>query len=350
MTEYNRFVGLQEVSKEEDSDKKQYFQYKIKGDGFYPMGSTVTTIPAGFYKPAYDSYSGEHYLMKKNVITPKLYELPNESHDLILNNIKKFWESEEKYRKFKVVYKRNILLYSVPGNGKTCLINLLCRELIEKHNGVIICIDTQRELEYYSKMMGKFREIEPNRKVITIIEDFERLAKDDFFSALLLQILDGNEQLDSVVTIATTNYPEKLEKRFTCRPSRFNLVVEVQKPTRDVREFYITNKLKDGEIEINKKDLKRLLDKTEGFTFDFVKEVVQGIFIDDIPENIVFERINKSIQSGGMYKVSEEDKKIGFSNSLDEFGMDSPVPEEDESDYAYAPNMPRRIISPLSEL
>lgn len=350
MTEYNRFVGLQEVSKEEDSDKKQYFQYKIKGDGFYPMGSTVTTIPAGFYKPAYDSYSGEHYLMKKNVITPKLYELPNESHDLILNNIKKFWESEEKYRKFKVVYKRNILLYSVPGNGKTCLINLLCRELIEKHNGVIICIDTQRELEYYSKMMGKFREIEPNRKVITIIEDFERLAKDDFFSALLLQILDGNEQLDSVVTIATTNYPEKLEKRFTCRPSRFNLVVEVQKPTRDVREFYITNKLKDGEIEINKKDLKRLLDKTEGFTFDFVKEVVQGIFIDDIPENIVFERVNKSIQSGGMYKVSEEDKKIGFSNSLDEFGMDSPVPEEGESDYAYAPNMPRRIISPLSEL
>lgn len=351
MTEYNRFVGLQEVSKEEDSDKKQYFQYKIKGDGFYPMGSTVTTIPAGFYKPAYDSYSGEHYLMKKNVITPKLYELPNESHDLILNNIKKFWESEEKYRKFKVVYKRNILLYSVPGNGKTCLINLLCRELIEKHNGVIICIDTQRELEYYSKMMGKFREIEPNRKVITIIEDFERLAKDDFFSALLLQILDGNEQLDSVVTIATTNYPEKLEKRFTCRPSRFNLVVEVQKPTRDVREFYITNKLKDGEIEINKKDLKRLLDKTEGFTFDFVKEVVQGIFIDDIPENIVFERINKSIQSGGMYKVSEEDKKIGFSNSLDEFGMDLPtVPEEDESDYAYVPNMPKRIISPLSEL
>ncbi len=350
MTEYNRFVGLQEVSKEEDSDKKQYFQYKIKGDGFYPMGSTVTTIPAGFYKPAYDSYSGEHYLMKKNVITPKLYELPNESHDLILNNIKKFWESEEKYRKFKVVYKRNILLYSVPGNGKTCLINLLCRELIEKHNGVIICIDTQRELEYYSKMMGKFREIEPNRKVITIIEDFERLAKDDFFSALLLQILDGNEQLDSVVTIATTNYPEKLEKRFTCRPSRFNLVVEVQKPTRDVREFYITNKLKDGEIEINKKDLKRLLDKTEGFTFDFVKEVVQGIFIDDIPENIVFERINKSIQSGGMYKVSEEDKKIGFSNTLDEIGMDLPVPEEDESDYAYAPNMPRRIISPLSEL
>ena len=350
MTEYNRFVGLQEVSKEEDSDKKQYFQYKIKGDGFYPMGSTVTTIPAGFYKPAYDSYSGEHYLMKKNVITPKLYELPNESHDLILNNIKKFWESEEKYRKFKVVYKRNILLYSVPGNGKTCLINLLCRELIEKHNGVIICIDTQRELEYYSKMMGKFREIEPNRKVITIIEDFERLAKDDFFSALLLQILDGNEQLDSVVTIATTNYPEKLEKRFTCRPSRFNLVVEVQKPTRDVREFYITNKLKDGEIEINKKDLKRLLDKTEGFTFDFVKEVVQGIFIDDIPENIVFERVNKSIQSGGMYKVSEEDKKIGFSNSLDEFGMDLPVPEEDESDYAYAPNMPRQIISPLSEL
>lgn len=329
-------------------NKTQYCQYKLKGDGYYPMGNTVKTIPAGFYKPAFDSYTGEYYLVRKNVITPKLYELPNESYDLVLNNIKKFWESEEKYRKFKVVFKRNILLYSVPGNGKTCLINLLCKELIEKHNGVIICIDTQKELDFYTKVMGRFREVEPNRKVITIIEDFERLAKDDYLSALLLQVLDGNEQLDSVVTIATTNYPEKLEKRFTCRPSRFNLVAEVKKPSRDVREFYITNKLKDGGIDIDKKSLKRLLDKTEGFTFDFVKEIVQGIFIDDIPEDIMFERVNKSIQSGGMYKVSDDDKKIGFANELDGFEHDCPTPEDDygEGSYSY----PRRIISPLSEI
>ena len=215
-----------------DEQEGMYCQYKQKGDEYYPTTKTIKSIPAGFYKPAQDSYSGEYFLQAKKIITPKLYLLPNEAKDVIVNDIQRFWQSEERYRKFQSVYKRNILLYSVPGNGKTCLINILCNELIEKYNGIVICIDTQRELDFYKKVMGRFRQVEPGRKIITVIEDFERLAKDEYFSALLLQILDGNEQLDSIVTIATTNYPESLEKRFTCRPSRFNLVLEYKKPNK----------------------------------------------------------------------------------------------------------------------
>ena len=331
---------MRNTSKESSDSLEHYTQYKQKGDGYYPIQSTIKTIPAGFYKPAQDSYSGEYFLQSKKIITPKLYMLPNEAKGIIVDDIQRFWKSENRYRKFKSVYKRNILLYSVPGNGKTCLINILCQELIDKYDGIIICIDTQRELEFYSKVMGKFRQIEPNRKIITIIEDFERLAKDEYFSALLLQILDGNEQLDSIVTIATTNYPETLEKRFTCRPSRFNLVLEYKKPTKEVREFYITNKLKDGGIDVEseevKKDIQRYVEKTEGYTFDFVKEVVQGIYIDDIDEETVFDRINKAIEHNGIYKVTEDDgKRIGFQHGYDatEEGDESccnPVILEDE--------------------
>jgi SpoVK/Ycf46/Vps4 family AAA+-type ATPase len=165
--------------------------------------------------------------------------------------------------------------------------------------------------------MSKFRQIEPDRKIITIIEDFERLAKDEYYSALLLQLLDGNEQLDSIVTIATTNYPENLEKRWTCRPSRFNLVLEYKKPDAKVREFYIYNKLKDGGVDVDsekvKEDIRRYVEKTEGYTFDFVKEAIQGIYVDDIAEDVVFERIEKSRKHNGSYKVSEDDgRKIGF--------------------------------------
>ena len=350
-------------TKKENVTIDNFCQYKQKGDGFYPMQGTVKTIPAGFYKPAQDSYSGEYFLQSKNIITPKLYMLPNEAKGIIVDDIQRFWKSEERYRKFKSVYKRNILLYSVPGNGKTCLINILCQELIDKYNGIIICIDTQRELEYYSKVMGRFRQIEPNRKIITVIEDFERLAKDEYFSALLLQILDGNEQLDSIVTIATTNYPEALEKRFTCRPSRFNLVLEYKKPTKEVREFYITNKLKDGGIDVEseevKKDIQRYVEKTEGYTFDFVKEVVQGIYIDDIDEDTLFDRINKSIERNGIYKVSEDDgKRIGFYNdgNCDEDRGDesccNPVILEDEGyeiDEPVLNQLRGRRIRPLHE-
>lgn len=305
------------VTNKNNSDKKLYCQYKVKADGYYPTQETVKTIPAGFYKPAHDSYSGEFYLEPKNIITPKLYLLPNEAKDIIVDDIQRFWKSEERYRKFQSVYKRNILLYSIPGNGKTCLINIMCQELIKKYDGIIVCIDTQRELDYYTKIMSKFRQIEPDRKIITIIEDFERLAKDEYYSALLLQLLDGNEQLDSIVTIATTNYPENLEKRWTCRPSRFNLVLEYKKPDAKVREFYIYNKLKDGGVDVDsekvKEDIQRYVEKTEGYTFDFVKEAIQGIYVDDIAEDVVFERIEKSRKHNGSYKVSEDDgRKIGF--------------------------------------
>jgi len=305
------------MRQEKNSSFERYCQYTIKGDGYYPMHSTVTIIPAGFYKPAQDSYSGEYFLQKKTVITPKLYLLPNEAKEIIFNDIQRFWESEERYRKFQSVYKRNILLYSIPGNGKTCLINLMCKELIEKYDGIIICIDTHKELDYYTKVMSKFRQVEPNRKIITIIEDFERLAKDDYYSALLLQILDGNEQLDSIVTIATTNYPENLEKRWTCRPSRFNLILEYKKPDAKVREYYIYNKLKDGGINVEsdevKNDIRRYVEKTEGFTFDFVKEAIQGIYVDNISEEEIFERIEKSRKNNGSYKITEDDgRQIGF--------------------------------------
>ena len=319
-----------------DNEQQPIFcQYKKRKDGYFPSEATIKELPPGFYKPAYDSYSGEYFLVEKHIITPKLYLLPNEAKDVIVNDIQKFWESEERYRRFQSVYKRNILLYSIPGNGKTCLINIMCQELIEKYNGIVVFLDTQRELEWYSKVMSRLRQVEPNRKIITVIEDFERLSKDEYFSALLLQILDGNEQLDSIVTIATTNYPESLEKRWTCRPSRFNLVLEYKKPNNDVRRFYIYNKLKDGGIDVDDKsvqaDIDRYVEKTEGYTFDFVKEAIQGIYIDDIDEETVFKRINDAIAHNGLYKISEDDgKRIGF--DCEDGGDEGvPLPCKDES-------------------
>jgi hypothetical protein len=37
----------------------------------------------------------------------------------------------------------------------------------------------------------------------------------------LLSFLDGKTQIDHVLFMATTNYPERLDQRFRARPSRF---------------------------------------------------------------------------------------------------------------------------------
>lgn len=318
-----------------EAKERSYTRYEKNGNMYEPIGVTKEVLPSGFYKPVWDRYNGRYFFSSKDVIMPKLYVLPNDIQMNILDDIKRFWKSEERYRQFGQVYKRNILLYSLPGNGKTSLINIICKTLIEDYDGVVICIDNIDELNAYSPCMDRLRDIEPNRKIITLIEDFERLAKDDYYAAMLLQLLDGNGQFDNVVTIATTNYPQILEKRFTCRPSRFNLVIEYKKPNAEVRKAYITNKLSDSGIDVKdetvQKDIDRYVAKTEGYTFDFLKEVIQGIYVDGFTEVEIFDRLEDLIKKDGRVKISEEEsKKIGFNNNAK--GEEGQTLEAEESE------------------
>ena len=325
-----------------ENKERNYERYLKQGNNYEPIGETKDILPSGFYRPVYDSYHGRVYLTSKEVIMPKLYVLPNDIQNAILDDIQMFWQSEERYRKFGNVYKRNILLYSLPGNGKTSLINIIANKLITDYDGIVIFIDSVEDLSSYRTVMERFRSVEPNRKVVTIIEDFERLAKDDRLTAMLLQTLDGNGQFDNVVTIATTNYPEILEKRFTCRPSRFNMVIEYKKPNAEIRKSYIEMKLSDSGIDINeesvKADIERYVSKTEGYTFDFLKEVIQGIYVDGISEVGVFDRLEDLIKKDGKIRVSEDEaKRIGFStedsyndtvtSNTECGGMDEPCPK-----------------------
>lgn len=306
-----------------EAKERNFTRYEKNGNMYEPIGVTKEVLPSGFYKPVWDRYNGRFFFTSKEVVMPKLYVLPNDIQISILDDIKRFWKSEERYRQFGQVYKRNILLYSLPGNGKTSLINIICKTLINDYDGIVICIDNTDELTSYGGCMERLRSIEPNRRVITLIEDFERLAKDDYYSAMLLQLLDGNSQFDNVVTIATTNYPEILEKRFTCRPSRFNLVIEYKKPDAEVRKAYIENKLSDSGIDIKdanvKNDIERYVKKTEGYTFDFLKEVIQGIYVDGFTEVELFERLEELIKKDGKVRITEDAaKKIGFNSGVTE--------------------------------
>ena len=93
-----------------DSSRKSYSKYVFRDGQYQMIGATLDSLPCGFYRPFVDGY-GNPFLNKQEISMPKLYELPNDTQSTILNDVKKFWESEDRYRKFGSVYKRNILLY-----------------------------------------------------------------------------------------------------------------------------------------------------------------------------------------------------------------------------------------------
>ena len=68
----------------------------------------------------------------------------------------------------------------------------------------------------------------------------------------ILTLLDGENQIDRVLNIATTNYPEKLDRRLVARPRRFDRVIEIGMPSPAVRKMYFEKKLNVSAEEIDK--------------------------------------------------------------------------------------------------
>ena len=61
----------------------------------------------------------------------------------------------------------------------------------------------------------------------------------------LLQWLDGSHQINKVINIATTNYPERLDRRIVSRPRRFDRIIKIEAPAARIRETYLAKKLPD---------------------------------------------------------------------------------------------------------
>lgn len=279
-----------------------------------PVSNTMPRLKCGYYTIGASNAYGM-YFWEENIELNKLYRLPNTATDEILDDISKFWTLEETYKKYHRVFRRNYLLYSAPGTGKTSLINLMCEELITKYDGIVFLLNSEREIGMFPDAVKTIRKIEPNRKIIAVIEDIDTfVAGGSSLNTLILNILDGNLKLGGLVTIATTNHIEMLEDRYTNRPSRFDKVVEFPLPNAESRRLFIEKTVCPEDLE--KIDLKDWVDKTEGFTVDHLNELILLFFVFGHTEKDSFDAMYKMTKTNGMLtnKTSVNKKSIGFGN------------------------------------
>lgn len=274
--------------------------------------NTFSKLEPGYYT-LHSSQTLGMYFYKENIESNKLYRLPNIATDIILNDISKFWTLEETYKKYHRVFRRNYLLYSAPGTGKSSLINLMCRELIDKYKGIVFSLNCAWDIEAFPDAVRRVRKIEPDRKIIAIIEDIDTFAHGNSeLNTLLLNILDGNLKLSGIVTIATTNHIELLEDRYTNRPSRFDRVVEFPLPNAESRKMFIEKTVLPEDLE--KINLDEWVEKTEGFTIDHINELILLFFVFGHTEDEAFEELFKMTKTKGMLKntTSVSKSSIGF--------------------------------------
>lgn len=307
------FDECEGVSDEDESRRfKSLSQWSSVDGCIIPVSNTMPSLEKGYYSINFSQSLGM-YFQKEKIELNKLYRLPNKATDIILDDISKFWTLEDVYKKYHRVFRRNYLLYSAPGTGKTSLINLMCQELIEKYNGIVFSLSSEQEVNAFPDAVRRVRKIEPNRRIIAIIEDIDSFTQcSNSLNTMLLNILDGNLKLSGLVTIATTNHIEYLEERYTNRPSRFDRVVEFPLPNAASRKMFI-------EKTVLPEDLKKIkidewVEKTEGFTIDHINELILLHFVFGHDEEESFNTIYGMTKTGGKLrnKTSVNKKSIGF--------------------------------------
>lgn len=259
---------------------------------------TQPDITPGFYRPIElrDSIGIESV----SVSLDELVSLPSETNNILMKDFVTFWEKQERMNELGFNHRRGILLYGPPGSGKTSVINLLAKELIEKHNGVVMIGDVHPDL--LRGGLKLVRKLEPNRPLIILFEDIDASIDFSKNGQEYLSILDGQDSETNCVVIATTNYIDKLENRIKDRPGRFDRVWEVPNPNFEIRYKFLISKKLDEETASS------WAHKTEGWSLAHLKELVVATQALGEDFEDTFDRIDK------MKYVKEDNGKgkVGF--------------------------------------
>ena len=195
--------------------------------------------------------------------------LPGDVLQDIRSEIDAFFGNAELYRKHSLDWRRGILLAGPPGDGKTAIARAIATTAKVP---VVYCSAGQGEP--FELLDQAAATIARNSPCIAIMEDADALGGDDGpIRAMLLNILDGLFTSNGVLTIATTNSPEKLDAAFTARPSRFDSYYVIPDPAPAEREKLLVARLGDAAKDVSKEEVQEIVVGSNGLSAACVQEI-----------------------------------------------------------------------------
>lgn len=190
----------------------------------------------------------------------------------IKDDLANFFASQEIYATYGVPWKRGILFIGSPGNGKTHTVKALINEIQQP---CLYVKSFKSEYDTDSENIRKvFKQARQSAPCILVLEDLDSLLTDENRSFFLNE-LDGFAANEGIVTIASTNHPERLDPAIRDRPSRFDRKYHFDLPDNSVRQAYITlwNEQLKTAMRLSPEAITRIAAKTDGFSFAYLKEL-----------------------------------------------------------------------------
>ena len=244
------------------------------------------------FHASYQSYATEHGILKNNTVNAKLQfinidevgwddvVLTKEQRVALDKNIVKFIDNIELFESKNLPTSRGCLVTGPPGTGKT----LTCSAIMNQVESTIIYITSEdiQERGQIAELYEVARKVSPT---IMVVEDIDTLGGidrtkggDHPILGEFLNCLAGVENNGGVITVATTNYPEYLDKALVDRPGRFDLRIDFGLPDEKLRKYILQKYL--SSFNHQNIDLAPLIKDTEGMTGAHLKEMVMMAYMD----------------------------------------------------------------------
>lgn len=198
-------------------------------------------------------------------------------------DVEGFFDSRETYQKLKVPWKRGIIYYGPPGNGKTISIKAMMHSLYQrgKNEDTRMSVPTLyvRTLSSYmgpeyslGQIFGKAREEAP---CYLVFEDLDSIVSDNVRSYFLNEV-DGLKANDGILMVGSTNHLDRLDPGISKRPSRFDRKYYFPNPDYAQRVQYCQfwqGKLSDNkDIDFPDKLCDSIAEITNKFSFAYMQE------------------------------------------------------------------------------
>ncbi len=256
---------------------------------FLPVDPVQPTLPPGLYQIG-ENMRG-FFFSRVEDRKEKVAALDCSASDRILHDIQTFWDSEAVFRKYGLAYRRGILAYGPPGSGKTTLLRRVSQDVTER-GGVVLILPER--LSTFKNGLEVFRTVQSATPVVVLMEDLDK-HQNEYWVGEMLNILDGVHTPDKVVFLATTNYIDKIDKRFTNRPSRFDRRIEIGYPGADVRRKFLTFLFNGDPVD----DLDKWVESTDKFSMAHLKELFVGVVVLGGEFSEVLAALREMMEIGG---------------------------------------------------
>lgn len=169
--------------------------------------------------------------------------------------------------------KRGVLLYGPPGVGKTHTVRYLLSELTD----TTVVELSGNTLHAIREACSIARSLQPS---MIVVEDVDLIAEQrDHYGGetpllfTLLNEMDGLDDDADVIFLLTTNRADLLEPALAQRPGRVDQAVHIGLPDREARHRLI--QLYSGTMQLDDDGIADVLDRTDGVTASFLKELLR---------------------------------------------------------------------------